>query len=193
MFSESNGQTCSNYQMLWQVNPNSKWQASIGRAVSIISSITESVFGKTGDNGIEEHEAQDDSRSMVIVALLQLLSTFVPTDEGVVSAIGTHINDNALNFGEPKARHDTGTPRAENNTRQTTSSWNDSTQGDSVTQTGAPEGESDNESDAGDGGKSDSEGVGNVQDDKKHKLWVLPTIEAAHAAHTQLDAILNPR
>jgi hypothetical protein len=151
--------------MLWQVNPNSKWQSSIGRAVSIISSITESVFGKTGDNGIEEHKAQDD-RSMVTVAPLQLLSAFVPINKGVVPAIGTHINDDV---GEPEARHDAETPRAENNTRQTT--WNDSTQGlrDSITQTGAPKDESDNESDAEDRGKIDSEGVGNVQDDEKHK------------------------
>ncbi|KAF8222511.1 hypothetical protein L208DRAFT_596324 [Tricholoma matsutake] len=147
---KSNGQTCSNYQKCraMQVNPNSKWQASIGRAVSIISSITESVFGKTGDSGTEEHEAQDD-RSMLTVtsmALLQLLSTFVPINEGVVPAIETHINDNALN-GDPEARHNTETPRSEN--------WNNDTQGDSesITQTGAPKDESDNESDAGDGGK----------------------------------------
>ncbi|KAF8232375.1 hypothetical protein L208DRAFT_1397584 [Tricholoma matsutake] len=128
------------------VNPNSKWQTSIGRAVSIISSITESVFGKTGDSGTEEHEARDD-RSMLTVtsmAPLQLLSAFVPINEGVVPAIETHINDNALN-GDPEARHDTETPRSEN--------WNNDTQGDSesITQTGAPEDESDNESDAGEG------------------------------------------
>ena len=82
--------------------------------------------------------------------------------------------------------------------------WNDGTQAQAgshweganlnVRQTDPPIDldESDAESDAGDGGRSDSEGVGNAQDDEKHKLWLPPSIEAAHAAHTQLDAILNP-
>lgn len=70
-----------------------------------------------------------------------------------------------------------------------------STYGDIIMQSGVPEEESDKESanSTGDGGESDSEGVGNVQDDEKNKLWLPPSIEAAHAAHTRLDAILNPR
>jgi hypothetical protein len=68
-----------------------------------------------------------------------------------------------------------------------------STQGDD--QTGLPEEESAsyNESATGNGGESDSEGVGNAQDDEKNKNWLPPSIETAHAAHTQLDSILNPR
>lgn len=103
-----------------------------------------------GPGILDEHEARDD-RSMVSVApqpSLQLLSAFVPANEGAI-------------------------------------------------QTGPPEDESDNESNtvtaSGDGGESDSEGAGNVQDVKKHKIWVPPSLETANAAHRQLDAILNPR
>jgi hypothetical protein len=66
-----------------------------------------------------------------------------------------------------------------------------STQGDD--QTGLPEEESasDNESATGNGGESDSEGVGNAQDDEKNKNWLPPSIETAHAAHTQLDSLIS--
>jgi hypothetical protein len=84
----------------------------IGRAVSIISSITESVFGRAEDNAIHEHLAQDDG-SMGSVAPLPLLAVFVPA----VEAAGTNINDGTLEdmptIDGPEARPDAESPMSE--------------------------------------------------------------------------------
>jgi hypothetical protein len=90
----------------WQVNPNSKWQASIGRAVSIISSITESVFGRAEDNATHEHqEAQArDDRSTVSVAPLPLLTVFVPAVEAASTNINNGTVEDAPTIDEPEAR-----------------------------------------------------------------------------------------
>jgi hypothetical protein len=155
---------------------------SIGRAVSIISSITESVFGRAEDNATHEHqEAQArDNRSMVSVAPLPLLTVFVPAVEAASTNINNGTVEDAPTIDEPEARPHAETPTAESN---------------SLSQASPPMDleESDDESNAGDEGKSDSEGVGDAQDDERQKIWIPPSIEAALAAHAQLDEIINPR
>ena len=111
------------------------------------------------------------------VAPLPLLAVFVPA----IEAAGTNINDGTVEgmptIDELEARLDAETPMADS----------------SISQAGPSTEENDNESDAGDEDKSDSEGVGDAQDDEKQKIWIPPSIDAARAAHAQLDEILNPR
>jgi hypothetical protein len=116
---------------------------------------------------------------MMSVAPLPLLTVFVPAVEAASTNINNGTVEDAPTIDEPEARPHAETPMAESN---------------SLSQASPPMDleESDDESNAGDEGKSDSEGVGDAQDDERQKIWIPPSIEAALAAHAQLDEIINP-
>jgi hypothetical protein len=158
-----------------QVNPQAE-SLSKGRAASIISSISVTIFGRSYEKG----DAVQDSGDVSIKA---------PSVASVADM--PHLAGNEID-GSPSseaALDSPGSCQAEPSI---------GTQGSTATQAGLgseslPEDEPDDEDDDEDNGCSDMEGLGNAQDDERHKIWLAPSVNAAAFAHAGLNEILHPR